>query len=184
MARVAAGDLQALGLLFERYKQPLFRFLYRLLQRVEFAEDLLQEAFLRLYDRRARFKPGSRFAPWLYAIAHHLAIDALRRERRLIPLDDVPEGATASTLCDDLVRAEVAGAVRVAIAALPVDQRVALVLREYEGFSYREIADIVGCREEAARVRCHRARLALKAWLGPVLETQFREAGGPSPASS
>lgn len=167
MARVAAGDMAALGTLFERFKQPLFRFLYRLLRQTAPAEDLLQEAFLRVYDRRRHYKPGMRFATWLYTIAYHLAVDSLRREARCEIRDDLDAELAAPH--DDYSRAETARAVRDALAELPAEQRTVLILREYEGFSYREVARIVGCSEEAARVRGHRARQALRQRLTPLL---------------
>jgi RNA polymerase sigma-70 factor (ECF subfamily) len=166
MARVAAGDLAALGALFERYRQPLFRFLYRILQHTAWTEDLLQEAFLRVYDQRRRYAAGKPFSTWLYTIAHHLAIDALRREKRCLPHDDLHALATPT---EDFAQTALASAVRAAVARLPEDQRVVVILREYEGFSYKEIAAVVGCTEEAARVRGHRARQALKTLLAPMV---------------
>ncbi|OPZ88031.1 MAG: RNA polymerase sigma factor CarQ [bacterium ADurb.Bin429] len=167
MARVVAGDMTALGILFERYRQPLFRFLYRILRRTAWTEDLLQEAFLRVYDNRRRYTPGKSFSTWLYTMAYRLAIDALRREAHCDSRVDVETLATVSP--PDFDQGEIARLVREAITALPEDQRVVVILREYEGFSYKEIAMVVGCTEEAARVRGHRARQALKHTLAPVL---------------
>ncbi|HOF89060.1 MAG TPA: RNA polymerase sigma factor [Armatimonadota bacterium] len=167
MAQVAAGDMTALGILFERYRQPLFRFLYRILRRTAWAEDLLQDAFLRVYDTRRRYTPGKPFSTWLYTIAYRLAIDALRREARCETRDDVDSFTTASS--PDFERGEMARLVREAVTALPEEQRAVVILREYEGFSYKEIAAVVGCTEDAARVRGHRARQALKHALAPVL---------------
>ncbi len=169
MARVAAGETQALGELFERYKQPVFNFLCRFLGNPTPAEDVVVETFLRVYDRRATYKRGQRFAGWLYAIAHNLAADQLRRAaRHELPSDEL-ENCPHGELPDDLlVRAELAEQVRAAILRLPPDQRVAIILREYQGFSFREIAEITGASEEAVRVRAHRARQALRATLAPI----------------
>jgi RNA polymerase sigma-70 factor (ECF subfamily) len=172
MQRVVAGEMAALGLLFERYRAPLFGFLFRLLQSQTAAEDVLQDAFLRLYDRRRHYRAGQRFSTWLYTIAHHLAIDALRAtSRKGIVLDQVEELPVAAEMLPaaQAERGEVADAVRRAVTRLPREQRVALVLREYEGFSYREIGVIVGISEQAARVRTHRARLTLREALAPLL---------------
>jgi RNA polymerase sigma factor (sigma-70 family) len=179
MARVVAGDLSALGLLFERFKGPLFAFLCRFGSDHALAEDVLVDTFLRAYDRRGTYKIGYRVSTWLYTIAHHLIIDRTRRQTRCTSSDEPhitdPPG-TEDTPARDCERSELSDAVRAAIAALPEDQRVAIVLREYEGFSYREIGKVVGATEEAVRVRAHRARRALKRALEPYIDE------GPSAA--
>ncbi len=169
MARVVAGDMTALGELFERYKQPLFAFLCRLLGRRDVAEDLLQDTFLRVYDRRRTFKPSLRFAAWLYAIAHHLAIDTLRRDARCDYRDEVPDTPGAA-LEDDVARRLLGDEVRRAVAALPADQRTVIILREYHDFSFKEIAAIAGISEEAARVRAFRARQLLRTALAEYVD--------------
>jgi RNA polymerase sigma-70 factor (ECF subfamily) len=178
MARVVAGDLDALGALFERHKGPLFAFLCRLLGRRDVAEDLLQDAFLRVYDRRRTFKPHLRFSAWLYAIAHHLAIDTLRRDARCDVRDDLPD-LPGAPLEAEVERRWLGEAVREAIAALPAEQRTVIILREYHDFSFKEIAAIAGISEEAARVRAFRARQGLRVALADVVD----EAGNVSAPS-
>lgn len=174
MERVRSGDLQALGMLFERHKGPLFNFLLRFVHEHATAEDILIDAFLRVYDRRGTYKRGFRFSTWLYTIAHNLAVDCLKHaSRREVPHDDVVERAVcddSTPLADQFERAELADTVQRAVDRLPQDQRVVIILREYEGLSYREIADIVGATEEAVRVRAHRARLVLRQVLQPYVE--------------
>lgn len=172
MARVAAGDMASLGELFERYRQSLFGFVSRLLPDRGLAEDVVVEAFVRVHEHRHTFRGQARFSTWLYTIAHHLAIDKLRRARRETALldDDPPPAADGGNLAQALGRRELARAVAAAIRALPPDQRAVIVLREYQGHSYAEIARIVGAREQAVRVRAHRARLALRRALAPYLE--------------
>lgn len=173
MDRVVTGDTQALGVLFERHKQPLFRFLFRLLHERAPAEDLLLDVFLRVYDRRRTYRTGLKFSTWLYAIAHNLALDRLKHSsRRELPgsqLAEDPPSVDADPPYETLERTELAHAVREAVSALPEDQRVVILLREYEGLSYREIAAVVGAKEDAVRVRAHRARLALRELLRPFV---------------
>jgi RNA polymerase sigma-70 factor, ECF subfamily len=169
MARVRAGDAEALAVLFERYKSRLFAFLYRMLGERGAAEDLLGETFLRVYQHRARFRPGCGFAPWVYRIARNLAIQEARHRQvarqakaRLeressLQREESPEAGAE--------RAELRGAVLAALRGLPEEQRSAAILREYEGMDYREIAAVLGCTEQAARARTYRARLALRAAL-------------------
>lgn len=170
MLRVRAGEMDALGRLFEHYKQPLFGFLARLLRDAALAEDVTLEVFLRVFERRDTYKPGCRFSTWLFTIAHHLATDHLRRNRRTetapLPEDDaLPDPAPVAG-----ERGELAAVVRAAVQALPEDQRLVVVLREYQEFSYREIAEIVGATEETVRVRAYRARQALRKALAPYCE--------------
>ena len=174
MARVIAGDMGALGELFERYKAPLFRFLYRFTSDAALAEDTLLDAFLRVHDRRRTYRHGMRFSTWLYTIAHHLAVDRLKHaSRRHSELASDLPGDDATTR--DFERSELSLAVRQAVQTLPPDQRAVIVLREYHGLSYREIAIVTGAREDAVRVRAHRARLALREALAPVVRDNLCE---------
>jgi len=173
MVRVTTGDMDALGILFERYKGPLYGFLYRLLHDVAWAEDLTLDVFLRVFDRRSTYKPGFKFSTWLFTIAHHLAADGMRRSRRdIISADDpdiLPNRANDQPQ-QSYERAELAGKVRLAVLALPEDQRLVILLREFQGFSYREIARVLGANEETVRVRAHRARQALRKALAPYCD--------------
>jgi RNA polymerase sigma-70 factor (ECF subfamily) len=163
MRRVAEGDSAALALLFERHKTRLFGFLYHLVGDRALAEDLLGETFLRVYRARARYRGSGGFLPWMLAIARNLALGELRRRavlRRVReslfrqaaaepePWPPEPDGARDE--------------VRKALQQLPEEQRSAIVLREYQGLEYREVAEVLGCTEQAARARAYRARLALR----------------------
>jgi RNA polymerase sigma-70 factor (ECF subfamily) len=182
MARVVTGDTQALGVLFERYQQPLFGFLFRLLNDRTVVEDLLQDTFFRIYDRRKTYQLGMKFTTWMFTIAKNLTTDYFKHSaRRELPVsqmasnDDGTEEAEPFVDATDVVenweKAELARAVQQAVNSLPDDQRTVVILREYEGLSYREIASVVGVTEEAVRVRAHRARQTLKRLLTPLVET-------------
>ena len=174
MERIVAGNMEALGILFERHKQPLFAFLSRFMHDQTLAEDVLVEAFFRLYDRRRTYRQECKFTTWLYTIAHHLAIDQLKSASRQEQLMEQMLHDTPTTTDDqgqiELERAEFSHRVRDAVGRLPVDQRAVIILRVYHDLSYREIADIIGANEETVRVRAHRARQALKQTLGAVIE--------------
>lgn len=172
MERLVAGDMQALGALFERHKQPLHAFLARLVADHALAEDVLVETFIRVYDKRQSYTATYRFSTWLFTIAHNLAVDRLkhgsRRQRLCVEL--TPEMPAATDVCGEVARGEVTVAVRAAIQQLPDDMRAVILLREYQGFSYREIADILEVSEEAVRVRAYRARQTLRRTLAPQLQ--------------
>jgi RNA polymerase sigma factor (sigma-70 family) len=182
MARVGRDDTAALGELFDRYHPPLFGFLLRVVGERAMAEDLAQEVFWRLWEQRARFDPERMFATWFYTIARHIAWNELQRagnrtarfselseaeQRRFEAGDAEPGGQAPEALVLD---AAWRSQVQDALQKLPPDQRLCLVLREYEGRSHREIGEILGCSEGNARVRSHRARQALRPLLAALWE--------------
>jgi RNA polymerase sigma-70 factor, ECF subfamily len=180
MQRAGRGDLAAFGALFDRHHAAVHAFLSRFLGDATLAEDVVQEVFLRVWRYRESFDATQRFAAWLYGIARRTALTEVgRAHRRELSLDELPaEDREAAELSgggsggDDRVR-ELAlrDQVNEALQALPPEQRACLVLREYEERSYQEIAAIVGCTPENARVLAFRARRALR----PLLERAFQE---------
>jgi len=178
MRRVQSGDEAALGALMERWEVPLKSVIARLVLNAAEAEELAQEAFVRVWQQRARFHGGAAFRPWLFAIAINLARNRLRwwRRRPNVSLEEWtdPGDATGATGegqigAASLERAERAAAVRDAIAALPAELREAIVLFEYEEMSHTEIAGVVGATPKAVETRIYRAkeklRVALRRWV-------------------
>jgi RNA polymerase sigma factor (sigma-70 family) len=178
MERVHDGDKAALGRLMERWELPLKSFIGRIVLNASEAGDLAQETFVAVWQNRARFRVGAEFKPWVFTIALNLARKRLRwwRRRPVVSLDEWmqsdpahAEPASADTSASlSLERAEVAAAVRNAIAALPPELREAIVLFEYEQMSHAQIAAVVGATSKAVESRIHRAReklrVALKSW--------------------
>jgi RNA polymerase sigma factor (sigma-70 family) len=179
MAQLCRGDDAALAALMTRWELPIKRYLARVVQNAHDAEELAQEAFVRLYQQRDRFRTGARFSPWLYAIAANLARNRLRwwRRRPTVSLDAwtefgreaADESNAGQVGAGPLERWEQAEAVRAAVAALPVELREALVLCEYENFSQIEAAETLGVTPKAVETRLYRARAKLrdklKSWL-------------------
>jgi RNA polymerase sigma-70 factor, ECF subfamily len=184
MARVGTDDTAALGELFDRYHAPLFAFLLRLAGDRAAAEDLAQEVFWRLWQQRARFDPERSFATWLYTIARRTAWNELQcaghRTARFSELSDADQhrfeaqeaGSHDPPPEEQVLAAARRSQVQQALQTLPRDQRLCLVLREYEGRSHREIGAILGCSEGAARVLTHRARRALRPLLASLWENE------------
>ena len=172
MERLAAGHDAALNDLMERHSERLFHYLIRVLQNEEDAADVAQEAFVRVYQNRAKFKPKQKFTTWLYAIATNLARDRMRWRSRHpavaledLSVDGVPliDGTKEErTPRDHLESAEVSEIVRQAVANLPEELRVPFVLAQYEDLSQAQIAAILECSVKAVETRVYRARKQLR----------------------
>jgi RNA polymerase sigma-70 factor (ECF subfamily) len=174
MARLAAGHDAALNELMGRHAEPLYHYLLRVLQNETEAADLAQEAFVRIYQHRDRFKAGKKFSTWLYTIATNLARDLQRHRARhpQVPLEAESEegrGSLSQVLPDAspdpgqrLEARERVEAVRQAVGELPEDLRLLLVLSEYEDKSHAEIGAILDCSAKAVEMRLYRARQQLR----------------------
>lgn len=142
------------GELLERHEREIFTYVLRLTGDRDEADDLYQETFLAAFRAWPPPRAGNERA-WLYRIATNKAIDRVRRVRRLVPLRDLRLAAPER---DGVTIADLASAVR----GLPTGQRAAFVLRKVEGRSYAEVADVLGCSEEAARSRVAEAMKKVK----------------------
>jgi len=165
------GDAAGFDSLFQRWASPLLRYLERMLRDATAAEDLVQEAFLRVHRARERYTPDARFSTWLYRIATNLALNELRRPRRRDPHQSIDEEGTVQLVADASPTDEVAHARRLGEAALrelealPERQRAALWLTAVEGLAYSEVAVALDVSEKAVKALVHRGRSALAAKL-------------------
>jgi RNA polymerase sigma-70 factor (ECF subfamily) len=165
MLAFRAGDAGAFEELFRRWARPLLRYLEGMLRDAGAAEDLVQEAFLRVHRARERYQPDARFSTWLYRIATNLALNELRRPRRRSPhasVDAEAEGLVAADpAADEVVAARRRrDAVEAALETLPARQR-AVLLQCVEGRSYADIAAALDVSEQAVKALVHRARSSL-----------------------
>lgn len=173
MLALRAGDGAAFDVLFRRWSGPLLRYLDRMVHDLAVAEELVQEAFIRVHQARDRYRPDARFSTWLYRIATNLALNELRRPRhravhRSADEDGAPPLADVGPGTDDRVDARRrARAVEAALAELPDKQRAALCLAAVEGLSYAEVAEALDVTEKAVKSLVHRARSGLAERLGP-----------------
>src|SRR5688572_6061351 len=155
MLRVREGDAGSFALLLERHRSPVIHFLYRMVQNQAVAEELAQEVFLRVYRSRATYEPTAKFTTWLFRIATHLALNALRdnrNERLQDRIDDDSPDMPARQLSDSrpsveqrMVHQAKLAEVRRAIAALPDKQRAAVLMHKYEEMEYSQIAKVLSC---------------------------------------
>lgn len=164
MVRYRRGDQGAFVELVRRYERSLFNFALRYLRQRHRAEEVTQEAFLRVVRRAGDFKHESKFSTWIFSIARNLCIDELRRGvHRAHPSLDAP-GADERTLYDRLpaetTEGELLGSgsrlresIAKAVEALPDEQREVFLLRQLAGLSFAEIATIASCPENTVKSR-------------------------------
>ena len=175
LERARGGEQAAFLQLYERHRNAIFRFAYRLLSSVELAEDVTHDCFLSLIRRPENFDPQrSGLRTYLYAAARNLAMKHFRSQGRETALDDLEEHPPAPRREEPLRRlldSELVAKVKEAVADLPPLQREALVLFEYEGLALNEIAEVVGTDVGAVKSRLHRARGRLRNSLAPYLNT-------------
>ena len=178
-----AGDTQAFDELVDRYQRRLLNFVYRTIGDRERAEDLVQEVFVRVHRHLARFDQTKKFSTWAYTIASNLAKNELRNRSRnpLVLFQTFKKNWEAdhrplqfedpANRPDDLYRQRhLRELVDWSVAQLPEHHRVVFVLRELEGKSYEEIADITGCNLGTVKSRLNRARNNFAAVIAPLLD--------------
>jgi len=164
------GDRRAFGELVRRHREGVVNVVYRMCGDANLAEDAAQEAFIRAWQHLPSYRPRSPFRNWVYRIATNVALDALRREREKVDIDALPL-ATSDEGPETTVEGRERGErVQQAVLALPPASRAVLVLREYEGLSYREIADTLGVPIGTVMSRLNYARNRLRESLAPYLE--------------
>jgi RNA polymerase sigma-70 factor (ECF subfamily) len=171
VARSRGGDLESFNQLVLRWERPIYALAYRVIGREEDARDVAQETFLRAFRALSGFKGQAKFSSWLYRITLNLCRDWIRRERRT-PVAQMPEGldliemageATPSESIEDLVaRKEIGRAVARAMATLPEDQRTAIILKEYHGLTFQEIADLLDCPLSTVKTRLYQGLSVLR----------------------
>ncbi len=176
MLRVRDGDEECFRVLLEKYRNPVIRFVYRMVQDRAISEELAQEVFLRVYRSRATYEPTARFTTWLFRIATHLAINWLRdgrNERGQQRLDDEGAGdkpvrevadrrpTVEQRMVDQTRLQEVSDA----IAVLPEKQRAAVLMHKYEEMEYVQIALVLECSESAVKSLLFRAYESLRSRL-------------------
>ena len=178
VARSMGGDLDSFNQLVLRWERPIYALAYRVIGREEDARDVAQETFLRAFRALKGFKGQAKFSSWLYRITLNLCRDWIRSERRT-PVVQAPEGVDVIELAgetspaesiEDLVsRHEIGRVVGKAMSQLPEEQRTAIILKEYHGLTFQEIADLLDCPLSTVKTRLYQGLT--------VLRKRLREAG-------
>jgi len=175
MLRVKDGDGASFGVLLEKHRSSVIHFLYRMVQNQAVAEELAQDVFLRVYRSRGTYEPTAKFTTWLFRIATHLALNALRdgkNERFEERLDHHADDMPARQVQDGRPSVEQAlvfearlDEVRRAVAGLPDKQRAAVLMHKYQEMEYTQIAKVLNCSESAVKSLLFRAYETLRARL-------------------
>lgn len=169
MTRIAQGDRAALGALVERHQQGVLSLAYRFLGRWDLAEDICQDAFIRILDHAGEYQPSARFSTWLYRVVANLCWDRRRRARHVRHelTTDIPASGAAHA-APDVGASDVQERVRQAIAALPDRQRLAVILHRFHEMSHAEVAQLTGWSASAVESCLVRAYDQLRCSLADV----------------
>lgn len=165
MNKVKEGDLDKLGLLFERYKKPLFGFFYGLNRDGELSEDLVQNVFFRILKYRYLFRGEGDFRTWMFHIARNVNNDHFRKNKLNAKdsletwQDRLGSDENRST---EIQQDEEMQILSMAMDRLPEDKREILLLSKFQDKKYKEIGEIIGCTEGAVKVKVFRALQELK----------------------
>ena len=175
VSRSIGGDVESFNQLVLRWERPIYALAYRVIGREEDARDVCQETFLRAFRALGGFRGQAKFSSWLYRIALNLCRDWVRRQRRT-PVVQIPEDVDVLELAasrepvesiEDVVhRHDLTRAVERAMAKLPEEQRTAIILKEYHGLTFQEIADLAGCPLSTVKTRLYQGLAVLRRELG------------------
>jgi RNA polymerase sigma-70 factor (ECF subfamily) len=183
MLRVKRGDTEAFTTLVEKYKQPVMNLVARIIRDETEAEDVAQNVFIQVHKSAHRYQVTAKFTTWLFTIARNLCLNEIRRRSRhpadsldAAPADDDQpprqyEDVKTFSPDEEFLQAELVRKLEEALAALPENQRTAIVLFERQEMSYEEIAEVIGCSLSATKSLIHRGRETLKERLKPYLRT-------------
>ncbi len=183
MLEFQSGSKSAFETLMQNYYSRVLNFIYRFVANKESAEDLTQEVFLRVFKSAPRYKPKSQFQTWLYTIAKNACFNELRKKKDFVTSldksaitgDDDEQRQIADPKStgpdEELFRKEKAMVIRQAISDLPENQRLAVILRRYDNFSYAEIAETLSVSDKAVKSLLNRAKVNLKHRLSRLVDT-------------
>jgi RNA polymerase sigma factor (sigma-70 family) len=165
MTKVKDGDLDKLGLLFERYKKPLFGFFYGINRDAELSEDLVQNVFLRILKYKYLFRGDGDFRTWMFHIARNVSHDHFRKKK--VNAKESLEAweekiGSEENRATEYQQDEEMQILSMAMDRLPEDKREILMLSKYQDKKYKEIGEIIGCSEGAVKVKVFRALQELK----------------------
>lgn len=178
MMRAKTGDDNAFTELMRRHYKSVMNYIYRFTNNIENSEDLAQEVFLRVYRSVKRYKPEAKFSTWLYKIATNVCLTEVTSKSRVktVSLEEVQEktgdlkDSNSTTGYDLIYRRDIRDSIFEVLKSFPERERISIILCKYEGLSYDEVAEIIGCTVGAVKTHVHRGRIKLIEKLKPFLE--------------
>lgn len=184
MLALKQGDRSAFEALMRKYYPRILNFIYRFIGNRQMAEDLSQDVFMKVYKSAWRYRPRAKFQTWLYTIAKNVCMNELRRKRNLmVSLDashESGENELRKEIADPdsnpgkaLLHKEKTALVRAAINELPENQRIAVILKRYENFSYAQIAATLNITDKAVKSLLSRAKVNLKNKLTGTIDREI-----------
>ena len=183
VADLCDGDMTALAILVDRHKDLVYRVAMQITKNSDDASDVLQDAFLKVYDSINAFRQESAFETWLYRIVVNLSIDAVKKRKRqqesMASLSEVSDVHQSQDIQQDPTRQaeknELQEWVTQAVNSLSIKHRAVVILHELEGLSHPQIADILDCSEGTVRSRLHYARKRLRVLLAPYIDVKGKQ---------
>lgn len=159
MMQVKSGDIDKLGILYERYNRVLFGFFYRLTSNAETSEDLVHNVFMRILKYRKNFKGKGKFTTWMFSIAHNVKIDNYKKQKVMYTTDDISELELIDDqeIYEDIEKKERIRLLHKAIRQLNDKQREILIMSRYHDLKYSEIAEILNSTENNIKIQIFRA---------------------------
>lgn len=172
MLKVKKGNIPAFEQIMKKYEKPVINTIYRFIGNRIRAEEIAQEVFIKVYNSAKRYHPKAKFSTWLYKIVRNVCYDELRKKKDIpdISLNSEIHDSKQSSQNISLERMESDCLIREAINSLPKRQRIAVILQEYNGLSYKEISKVLKCSTKAVESLLYHAKLGLKEKLIPYIE--------------
>jgi RNA polymerase sigma-70 factor (ECF subfamily) len=170
VARIKEGDMDAFRELVEMHRDRIYAFVFYMTGDRSDADDITQETFIKAYKGLSKFRGDSSVYTWLHRIAMNLCIDRVRKlkKRKEVPLSEIIPSHVEEPF-REAERSELRRIIEVALSGIPEKQRVILIMYEIQGFSYEEIASILGCPIGTVRSRLHKARNGLRERISKLL---------------
>jgi len=178
MLKVKSGDIDRLGLIFERFNKALYGYFLNLTGRTDISEDLVQNVFIRIIKYRIKYRGNGNFNIWIFTIAHNIFIDYVKKNNKLELTENTDEWSdiyTDSRADDNISREEKISTLENAMLRLPDRKREILTLSRYKELKYKEISKILGCSESAVKVRIFRAMDELRKIYRELYKNQENE---------
>ena len=190
VADLCDGDMTALAILVDRHKDLVYRVAMQITKNADDASDVLQDAFLKVYNSINAFRQESAFETWLYRIVVNLSIDAVKKRKRqqesMASLSEVSDVHQSRDAQQDPTRQaernELQEWVTQAVNSLSIKHRSVVILHELEGLSHPQIAEILDCSEGTVRSRLHYARKRLRVLIAPYIDVNGKQENNFKPS--